>query len=400
MPPYFVRADNVVDEVPSRALRSLAVIVAAPCTAPFMAAALGYAVTQPAATALLVFGALGLGFATPFILIAFSPTVIRVLPRPGPWLSRTKAILALPMYGAALWLGWVFWRQAGPGPVLILTGTAAIFAAAAWVYGRRQTARLEGWTYPPSPVVLAILISLSGIGLAWAAAAPREVAGADADLGAEAWSTERLTALRAEGRPVLVNFTADWCLSCKTNEATALSSRRVADALARTTMFDAVPGVKWPNDVLIGERKVAGVLSEYSTRVLAGGSGRDGQAVIGIGVNTSMTPDQLPVPEATSVFVETGRAIDDDELAVDILRELDVELAMWPSRLDELAQEYRSKCVTLGQRVRLVLPGDNELIGTAVDVDAQGRLLVTADGGSTTAVAAGDVTHLRAHPQS
>lgn len=179
-----------------------------------------------------------------------------------------------------------------------------------------------------------------------------------------------------------------------------LAGVAVADALARTIMFDAVPGVKWPNDVLIGERKVAGVLSEYSTRVVAGGSGHGGQAVIGIGVNTSMTPDQLPVPEATSVFVETGRAIDDDELAVDILRELDVELAMWPSRLDELAQEYRSKCVTLGQRVRLILPGDNELIGTAVDVDAQGRLLVTADGGSTTAVAAGDVTHLRAHPQS
>ncbi|WP_035303548.1 protein-disulfide reductase DsbD family protein [Brevundimonas aveniformis] len=213
---------------------ALAVVVAAPCTAPFMAAALGYAVTQPAGTALLVFAALGLGFATPFVLIAFSPMVISVLPRPGPWLSRTKAILALPMYGAALWLGWVFWRQAGPGPVLVLTGTAAIFAAAAWVYGRRQTARLEGWTYPPSPVVLAILICLSGVGLVWAATAPREVAGAGADLGAEAWSTERLTALRAEGRPVLVNFTADWCLSCKTNEATALSSRRVADALART----------------------------------------------------------------------------------------------------------------------------------------------------------------------
>ncbi|GAB08751.1 biotin protein ligase [Gordonia araii NBRC 100433] len=169
-----------------------------------------------------------------------------------------------------------------------------------------------------------------------------------------------------------------------------LAGVAVADALARTIMFDAAPGVKWPNDVLIGERKVAGVLSEYA----------NGQAVIGIGVNTSMTADQLPVPTATSVFVESGRAIDDDELAVDILRELDVELSMWPSRIDELAQEYRRKCVTLGQRVKLALPGDAELVGTAVDVDAQGRLLVAADGGATSAVAAGDVTHLRTHPQS
>ena len=172
-----------------------------------------------------------------------------------------------------------------------------------------------------------------------------------------------------------------------------LAGVAVADALARTIKFDAAPGVKWPNDVLIGERKVAGVLSEYCV-----GVGRDGQAVIGMGVNTSMRADELPVPVATSVFVETGRSIDDDELAIDILRELDAELALWPARLDELAQEYRHKCVTLGQRVRLVLPGDRELIGTAVAVDAQGRLLVTADGGATTAVAAGDVTHLRSHP--
>ncbi|QKT06785.1 biotin--[acetyl-CoA-carboxylase] ligase [Gordonia sp. X0973] len=171
-----------------------------------------------------------------------------------------------------------------------------------------------------------------------------------------------------------------------------LAGVAVADALARSIMFDAAPGVKWPNDVLIGNRKVAGVLSEFAV----GAAG--GQAVIGIGVNTSMTADQLPVPTATSVFVETARAIDDDELLVGILRELDVELAMWPDRLDELAQEYRHKCLTLGQRVKLALPGDRELIGTAVDVDTAGRLLVAADGGAQTAVAAGDVTHLRPLP--
>jgi thiol:disulfide interchange protein len=78
-----------------------------------MAAALGFAATQPTLTALTVFAALGLGFALPYVLISASPALLRALPKPGPWLGRTKAILALPMYGAALWLAWVFWRQAG-----------------------------------------------------------------------------------------------------------------------------------------------------------------------------------------------------------------------------------------------------------------------------------------------
>ena len=88
----------------------LAVAVAAPCTAPFMAAALGFAATQPPVTALVIFAALGLGFALPYVLASASPAILRALPAPGPWLNRTKVVLAVPMYAAALWLGWVFWR--------------------------------------------------------------------------------------------------------------------------------------------------------------------------------------------------------------------------------------------------------------------------------------------------
>jgi thiol:disulfide interchange protein DsbD len=211
----------------------LAVAVAAPCTAPFMAVALGFAATQPTMTALTVFAALGLGFALPYVLISASPAILRALPKPGPWLDRTKAILALPMYGAALWLAWVFWRQAGTQPTLILAGSALTFMAALWLFGRRQTAQAEDWHQPPGRAGILVLILVAAAGLAWAATAPRITPETGSHLASEPWSADRLAALRAEGRPVLVNFTADWCLSCKTNEATALSSRRVARALER-----------------------------------------------------------------------------------------------------------------------------------------------------------------------
>lgn len=209
----------------------LAVVVAAPCTAPFMAAAVGFAAVQPALVALAVFAALGVGFALPFVLISLSPALMRALPRPGPWLARAKAILALPMYGAALWLGWVFWRQAGVAPAVILAVAALLAALAFFLWGRRQTAEMQGWSRPPSlPLTAAVAVLALG-GLVWAAVAPRSAPETGSALASDAWSSERLASLRAEGRPVLVNFTADWCLSCKTNEATALSARRVASAL-------------------------------------------------------------------------------------------------------------------------------------------------------------------------
>ena len=212
----------------------LAVVVAAPCTAPFMAAAIGFAAVQPAPVALSVFSALGLGFALPFVLISLSPALMRALPRPGSWLETAKAVLALPMYGAALWLGWVFWRQAGITAALILGGTALVATLALFLWGRRQRAEMQGWRRPPSLVVTAAFAFLAVGGLVWASVAPRDVTAAGDALSGDAWSPERLATLRAEGRPVLVNFTADWCLSCKTNEAAALSSRRVADALEGT----------------------------------------------------------------------------------------------------------------------------------------------------------------------
>jgi len=219
---------------------ALAVVVAAPCTAPFMAAALGYALAQPAVISLGVFAALGLGFALPFTALAFSPGLLRRLPRPGAWMSIFKAVLAFPMFGAAAWLAWVFTMQAGPTALAFLLGAALLTAFGAWLFGLGQLS-----TRPVRRVVLqiALPVALIASGLLLApvaktAAAPAadEAVAADekAAVPYEAFTPDRLAALRAEGKPVFINFTAAWCVSCQANELTSLSSKSVADTFSRT----------------------------------------------------------------------------------------------------------------------------------------------------------------------
>ncbi|TYQ11044.1 UNVERIFIED_ORG: BirA family biotin operon repressor/biotin-[acetyl-CoA-carboxylase] ligase [Gordonia westfalica J30] len=153
------------------------------------------------------------------------------------------------------------------------------------------------------------------------------------------------------------------------------------------------PTLKWPNDVLIEGRKTAGILSEY-TRSSHTRGGDGGVAVIGTGLNTTMTQDQLPVPTATSLQLATGQDVPLTELAASYLRALSELLDLWPHDVDGLAARYREDSDTIGRRVRLVLPGDEEVVGTATGVDASGRIVVDADGRQVIA-AAGDVTHLR-----
>ncbi|MGC5254791.1 biotin--[acetyl-CoA-carboxylase] ligase [Gordonia sp. DT218] len=148
------------------------------------------------------------------------------------------------------------------------------------------------------------------------------------------------------------------------------------------------PTLKWPNDVLIDDRKIAGILSEY-THTPSGGV-----AVIGVGLNTAMTEEQLPVPTATSLLIVTGDEVPPEDLARQFLRGLSELLALWPTDIDQLAAMYRDRSDTLGRRVRLVLPGDKELVGTAVGIDRTGRIVIDVDGREVVA-AAGDVTHLR-----
>ncbi len=211
----------------------LAVVVAAPCTAPFMAPALGWALTQTPAAALAVFAALGLGFAAPFVAAACAPGLLARLPRPGPWMDVLKKALAFPMYGAAAWLLWVLSLQAGPMGLARLLAAAVVLAAAAWIFGLAQR-RERGGGLRALGAALAAAALVGAVLPAYGGPAPGtpDQASAEAELPYEPYSPERLAELRAAGTPVFVNFTAAWCVTCQVNEQVALARQGVAQALA------------------------------------------------------------------------------------------------------------------------------------------------------------------------
>jgi thiol:disulfide interchange protein DsbD len=216
----------------------LAVVVAAPCTAPFMGPALGFALTQSAVAALAVFLSLGLGFAAPFTLIAFTPALIGRLPRPGAWMDVLKKALSFPMYGASAWLAWVLAQQGGADGLARVLAAGVALGLAAWLFGAAQRRRLAGAgaRLVSALALIALAFSLFAV-FAAPYAEPRSqgaAAGAAGQLASEPFSPERLAALQAQGRPVLVNFTAAWCVTCQVNERLAFSSARVAAAFARS----------------------------------------------------------------------------------------------------------------------------------------------------------------------
>ena len=207
----------------SFATGALAVLVASPCTAPFMAAAIGAALVMPAPATLAVFAALGLGLAAPTLILALAPSLTRLLPRPGPWMEKLRRIMAWPMYGAALWLVWVLWAQSGwLGVALALAGGLGL-GLAAWVFGRAQREGRRG--LGPVLAALALLLALP-FGLT---AAPPAPAASDT---AESWSPARVEALRAQGKGVFLNVTAAWCITCQVNERLALRRDAVQAAMA------------------------------------------------------------------------------------------------------------------------------------------------------------------------
>ena len=210
----------------------LAVVVATPCTAPFMGAALGFALTQTPAMTILIFEALALGLAFPYLVISFAPGVARNLPRPGVWMERVKQVLAFPLYGAAAWLVWVLSQQVdAAGFAVALAGTVFV-GFAAWLWGTAPTASPRGQMWTKITAAASILIALASIAALRdqsPATAAREASAPAANY--EAYSEARLAELRAEGRPVFVNFTAAWCISCLVNERVALSRPEVVAAL-------------------------------------------------------------------------------------------------------------------------------------------------------------------------
>src|SRR5579885_1196821 len=210
----------------------LAVAVAAPCTAPFMAGALGFALTQPAAVALAVFLALGLGFAAPFIAIGLSPALLRLLPKPGNWMLRFRQFPAFPMYGAAAWLVWVLAQESGSGGVIALLAAMIAIAFAAWIWDAAREAR-RGWR------VLATVLAAAGVAGSVALlstlgpAAPQAPAADVSGIPSQPYSAVALQSLRAQNRAVFVNVTAAWCVTCLVNEKVAFTAPVQAAFAAR-----------------------------------------------------------------------------------------------------------------------------------------------------------------------
>jgi thiol:disulfide interchange protein DsbD len=214
---------------------ALAVVVATPCTAPFMASAIGFALTQPAPLALAVFEALGLGLALPYLALSLAPGWARRLPRPGPWMERLQQFLAFPLYATVAWLVWVLSRQVGPTGLAAGLAGLVLLGLGAWLYEstRRsaRTARLVVRTVAALCLIAALgLVALPGAPTATPGGGPAERAGDP--IPWEPYTPDRLAALRARGVPVFLNVTADWCITCLVNERVALRSPEVAAGFA------------------------------------------------------------------------------------------------------------------------------------------------------------------------
>jgi thiol:disulfide interchange protein/DsbC/DsbD-like thiol-disulfide interchange protein len=218
----------------------LAVVIASPCSAPFMGASLGLAIALPAAQALLLFAALGLGLALPYLLAAFVPAVARLLPQPGPWMQTLRRLLAFPMFATVAWLVWVLGQQSGIDGAGALLGLLVCLAAVVWAFTLRGRTR---W------VVATILIAASAV---LAGAIGRNVLQtvAPPTLASSArwqkWSAERVSELHNSGQPVFIDFTAAWCVTCQYNKSTladaellaAFDARKVATLRADWTRRD------------------------------------------------------------------------------------------------------------------------------------------------------------------
>jgi thiol:disulfide interchange protein DsbD len=198
---------------------ALAVLVASPCTAPFMGTAMGFALTQGNLVALMVFICLGLGMAAPFLLLSYLPRLGRWLPKPGAWMERFREFLAFPLLATAIWLLWVIGRQNGTDAVALVLCGCLLIAVALWLNGGQPAAKLARLG-----LIGGALLLLSN---------PLLRNASKAESGFETFSETRVEQLRAEGVPVFVNFTADWCITCLANEKWVLSTDAVTEAFSQ-----------------------------------------------------------------------------------------------------------------------------------------------------------------------
>jgi thiol:disulfide interchange protein DsbD len=212
----------------------LATVVATPCSAPFMATALGFALIAPPAVSIGVFLVLGLGLAAPYLAASLSYGWQRVLPKPGAWMDFVKQLLAFPLYGTVAWLLWVLIQEIGPGEALSAFFGLVLIAFAVWIYGQTRLAppvsRALGSGLAAAGSVAALFFAASLT--AAVGGTPPAQAGTQTGLSYKPFTPQRLSTLLAEGKPVFVNLTAAWCVTCLVNERVALDTEAVRKAFA------------------------------------------------------------------------------------------------------------------------------------------------------------------------
>jgi thiol:disulfide interchange protein len=199
----------------------LAVVVASPCTAPFMGTALGYALTQPIVVTLIVFAALGAGMALPMVILSHSSAAVRALPKPGPWMDTAKNVLAFPLYLTSVWLLWVAGNQAGVNTMALALSGLVLLALAAYLYGDTNLRKGLSIVLVAGAVFLAI-------------PSDNKPGGSDSSRtlseGQIAWSAAVLDDYIERGDPIFVDVTADWCITCLANEAAVLFTPEMEQA--------------------------------------------------------------------------------------------------------------------------------------------------------------------------
>jgi thiol:disulfide interchange protein DsbD len=219
----------------------LATMVATPCTAPLMGAAIGFALTQPAAIIFAVFTALALGLAAPYLLLSWQPAWVRVLPQPGAWMELLKQITAVPLFATAIWLAWVYGQLHASGGVdqmALLLACFLLLAIAGWALGRwpaKWQSRIAAFLL----IALGLAIPISqtrsaartGAAVQTGTGQTNVVSANGAELVWQPYSEQALDAARATGHPVFIDFTAAWCLSCQFNERAVLRSDDVESSL-------------------------------------------------------------------------------------------------------------------------------------------------------------------------
>lgn len=216
----------------------LAVVVATPCTAPFMAAALGFALSQPSPQTLAVLLTMGLGLALPYLALSVTPALQRLMPRPGAWMDRLRQLLAFPMWASAVWMIWVLTQQTGPDGVIYALGGMILIAFAIWLL-RFGTSGTRGAWLRRGLAAGAVLLAFAAVlkledGPATAASAS---GGASTGVSFEGWerySRARMTEAAAAGKSVFVDFTAAWCITCLVNERVALETPGTRRAFEQT----------------------------------------------------------------------------------------------------------------------------------------------------------------------